>query len=249
MRVLAFDTATSVTSVALRDLEAGVDLSRPDLSRPDLSRLDVSRLDSPAPGARPGHAQKLLEMVHQLLLESGEGWDQVDRIAVGAGPGTFTGLRIGIATAQALAMSAGVELVGVSTLQSLALAAHHREPGCATLAVIDARRGEAFVAGWGADASPLREAPTLAPSVLTPEQLGRVGSDAGTRAGTRTIAVGDGALKFRDRLEGAGVEVPDDDSPLQIVAAREHCEIAMLAEPAVDNRVEPQYLRVPDAEL
>lgn len=241
MRVLAFDTATSLTAVSLRDLdEPGVTLG----AAID-GALDLSLLDSPPPGARPGHAQKLLELVNELLLESGAGWDQVDRIAVGAGPGTFTGLRIGIATAQALAASAGVELVGVSTLRSLALALHDQVPGCAKLAVIDARRGEAFVAGWAADSSPLSAAPALAPSVLGPEQLARVASGAGTS----TIAVGDGALRFRDVLQSAGVEVQAEDSPLQIVSAREHCRIAMLEQPAADSRVEPQYLRVPDAEL
>jgi tRNA threonylcarbamoyladenosine biosynthesis protein TsaB len=241
MRVLAFDTATGVTAVSLRDLdEAGIAGG----GAVD-GALDLSLLDSSAPGARPGHAQKLLELVHELLLDSGEGWDHVDRVAVGVGPGTFTGLRIGIATAQALAASAGVELVGVSTLRSLALAAHDHEPESAKLAVIDARRGEAFVAGWSTDSSPLSAAPALAPSVLSPEQLARVAAGAGTR----TIAVGDGALKFRDLLQSAGVEVPAEDSPLQIVCAREHCRIAMLEQPAVDGRVEPQYLRVPDAEL
>jgi tRNA threonylcarbamoyladenosine biosynthesis protein TsaB len=241
MRVLAFDTATNVTSVAVRDLAEDGRPTTEDAG----PALDLSLLDSPPPGARPGHAQRLLEMVHELLRNSGGGWDQVDRIAVGVGPGTFTGLRIGIATAQALATSAGVELVGVSSLRSLALAACGLEPTCAKLAVIDARRGEAFVAGWSADASPLTQAPAFGPSVLTPQQLERVAAGAGTR----TLAVGDGAIKFGAQLRSAGVQVPDDDSPLHAVCAREHCRLGAMGSPAADHRVEPQYLRIPDAEL
>jgi tRNA threonylcarbamoyladenosine biosynthesis protein TsaB len=168
MNVLAFDTATAATVAAFGDLE---------------------RRDDPPAGTRPGHAQQLLRLIHAALGASGVGWGDVDRIAVGVGPGTFTGLRIGIATAQALAQATGIELVGVSTLASLELAARgvHGEER-AILAVIDARRNEAFVSGAG-----------LMPCVLTPEALGEVaGAVGGRRVGIDSsngvLAVGDGAL-------------------------------------------------------
>ncbi len=215
MNVLAFDTATAATVAALGDLELR---------------------DDPPAGTRPGHAQKLLTLIHALLDASDMGWGQVDRIAVGVGPGTFTGLRIGIATAQALAQSTGIELVGVSTLASLELAARgaHGDE-CAILAVIDARRNEAFVSGAG-----------LSPCVLTPEVLGEV---AGQRASNGVMAVGDGALKFRSQLERAGATVPDDDSPLHRVSAVYHCRLALDAQPTTTGVIEPDYLRQPDAEL
>jgi tRNA threonylcarbamoyladenosine biosynthesis protein TsaB len=97
----------------------------------------VERRDDPAPGERPGHAARLLALVDEVV----PGWDAIERIAVGVGPGGFTGLRIGIATARALAQARDLPLVGVSSLA--ALAAPHDGP---VVAVIDARRGEVFAA-------------------------------------------------------------------------------------------------------
>jgi len=215
MKVLAFDTATAATVAAFGELE---------------------RRDDPPAGARPAHASKLLSLIHAVLAESGAGWQDVERIAVGVGPGTFTGLRIGIASAQALAQATGVELVGVSTLASLELAARTfygaERP---ILAVIDARRSEAFVSGAG-----------LSPCVLTPAALGEV---AGQRASNGVTAVGDGAVKFRSELEQAGARVPADDSPLHRVSAIYHCRLALDAQPTTTGVVEPDYLRQPDAEL
>jgi tRNA threonylcarbamoyladenosine biosynthesis protein TsaB len=238
MRVLAFDTATARTAVALRDIDTGANVCM-------LYELDLAAADDPRPGGRPGHAQRLLSLVDELMKRGGAEWDSIERIAVGVGPGTFTGLRIGIASAQALAAARALPLAGVSTLRSLALSAHERAPERATLAVIDARRGEAFVAGWGAGESPLSAAPALAPRVLTPEQLARIAGSSGTS----TQAVGDGALKFRELLESAGVEVAADESPLHRVSAREHCRLGALAQPSGDGRIEPEYLRLPDAEV
>lgn len=239
MRVLAFDTATARTAVALRDLDDAANVCL-------LATVDLTAVDDPPAGGRPGHAQRLLALIRELLERSDAGWEAVDRIAVGTGPGTFTGLRIGIASAQALAAARALPLVGVSTLRSLALAAHDRDPERATLAVIDARRGEAFLAGWAAGEDPLAAAPALAPCVLTPAELGEL---AAQRADRGAIAVGDGALKFREILERAGAHVPPDDAPWHRVSAREHCRLAALQAPSPDGRVEPAYLRLPDAEI
>ena len=188
--------------------------------------------DDPPVGSRPSHAAALLGLVEDVLARSGAGWVGVDRIAVGVGPGTFTGLRIGVASAQALARGRGLALVGVSTLASLALAAAEagEASGRPPLAVIDARRGEAFAAG-----------PGIAPCVLTPDQLGTIAAGR--------LAVGDGAIKFRAVLEAAGAAVPTDGSELHRVSALWHCRLAESAEPQPLSAVQPDYLRVPDAEL
>jgi tRNA threonylcarbamoyladenosine biosynthesis protein TsaB len=238
MRVLAFDTATALTATALRDLEIDANVCL-------RATLDLVAIDDPPAGGRPGHAQKLLVLIEDLLTRGETGWDTVDRIAVGVGPGTFTGLRIGIAMAQALAAATTTPVVGVSTLSALALAAHDRSPAQAKLAVIDARRGEAFAAGWRAGDDPLRAEPTRGPCVLTPDELERVAAESGSG----TLAVGDGAVKFREILERAGAEVPVAGSPLHRVSAREHCRLATLLAPSQTGIVEPQYLRLPDAEI
>lgn len=241
MRILALDTATARTAVALRDIDAA-------------SGLDLTAADDPPAGARPGHASRLLSLVAGLMQRGGADWESIDRIAVGVGPGTFTGLRIGIASAQALGAASGRPLVGVSTLRSLALAAHEHDPARATLAVIDARRGEAFAAGWAAGEDPLSAAPVLAPCVLAPDQLVRVAAgggvaDAGGAGLGGAQAVGDGALRFRELLERAGMHVPEAESPLHRVSASEHCRLAAVLAPSPDGRLQPEYLRRPDAEI
>src|SRR5947209_3712240 len=102
--ILAFDTASRATTVALWD----------QVHDPCELRDDPDR------GERPTHAIRLMQFVVELLENDARGWEAVERIAVGVGPGTFTGLRIGIATARALARARDLPLVGVSTLQSLA---------------------------------------------------------------------------------------------------------------------------------
>jgi tRNA threonylcarbamoyladenosine biosynthesis protein TsaB len=138
VKVLAFDTATRSTTVALVDSDAGA--------------VTEARDDPPA-GQRPRHTTHLMPLIADVLEQAGCGWEEVDRIAVGVGPGTFTGLRIGVATARALARTRGIDLVGVSTLRSLALGAADEATAhrCdAILAVLDARRGEVFAAAWAA---------------------------------------------------------------------------------------------------
>jgi tRNA threonylcarbamoyladenosine biosynthesis protein TsaB len=218
--VLGFDTATPATAVALlRDGEPAGELRH-----------------DPAAGERPGHAAQLLELVRRVLAGAGTAWGEVDRIAVGEGPGTFTGLRIGVATARALAQATGAELVPVSTLAALA------EPVAApaVLAVLDARRGEAFASGWAGG----RE--VAAPAALAPEALGAL-RPPGASPWT---AVGDGAVRFRPVLEGAGSTVPPDGDPVHRVSAAALCRLAAaVPHGSPPGAVVPRYLRLPDAEI
>lgn len=227
MRVLGFDTATRSTAVALVDREAG---------------LALEARDDPLDGARPGHASRLLQLIADVLERSGAGWESVDRIAVGVGPGTFTGLRIGIATAHALARAREIDLVGVSTLASLAAQVGDAGFDAGILALIDARRGEGFGAAWAPGADPLHAAPVLQPQVIRPQELARAAAGSG-------VAVGDGAVKFRQILTGAGVEVPSDASPLHRVSAVQHCRLAIEQTVEGPDAVLPAYLRRPDAEI
>ena len=210
MTILAFDTATPATTVALSGVGDVVFTARHD----------------PLPGERPGHATRLLPLVARVMERAGVGWDGVDRIAVGVGPGTFTGLRIGIATARALARARSLPLVGVSTLQSLALARPHSDAVPAgldeVLAVLDARRGEVFAATWRMDEAGEFDSALLPPRALAPEAL----AELVTPLGPTTLAIGDGAIAFREVLERSGSFIPEDDSPLHKVTATNHCRLA-----------------------
>jgi tRNA threonylcarbamoyladenosine biosynthesis protein TsaB len=232
VRILALDTATRATAAALASPDGGLLQAR----------------DDPPAGSRPRHATKLLVLAVGLLDEAGLGFADLDRIAVGVGPGTFTGLRIGIATARALARAGEIPLVGVSTLHSLALgalgASGYPLDG-AVAAVLDARRGEVFAAIW--DAASLTETapPQVAPRAFTPQGL----AEALGALRTPVLAVGEGAVEFRSDLECAGVFVPDGESELHRVTAAGHCRIAQRLEPSAPERVRPEYLRLPDAEI
>jgi tRNA threonylcarbamoyladenosine biosynthesis protein TsaB len=189
----------------------------------------------PEPGERPGHATELLGLVDDVLEQAALGPGDVERVAVGVGPGSFTGLRIGIATARGLAQGWGAELAGVSTLRALAAGAD----APLVAAVIDARRGEVFAAAW-------RDATeeVLAPAALAPEAL------AEALAGMRPnpLAVGDGALRFRTTLEPAGAAIPPDGDRLHRISARHVCRLGAEAAPAGRDAVLPRYLRPPDAQ-
>ncbi len=216
------------------------------------------RYDKPEAGERPGHTTQSLTLASELLRQAGIGWGALERIAVGVGPGTFTGLRVGIATARGLAQSLGIEVVGVSSLRVLAQAALQESDSRtrAVLAAIDARRGEAFAAAYDAQGE------LAPPRALPPEDLAAIpGSLEDRSRETRAFgshprfgqhdwwAVGDGALRFRGYLEAIAVAVPADTSPLHRVDAGVLCELALSA-PAGDlEAVLPDYRRRPDAEI
>jgi tRNA threonylcarbamoyladenosine biosynthesis protein TsaB len=189
--------------------------------------------DDPPAGSRGEHASRLLPLVEQALRQGGVGWDDLERIAVGVGPGGFTGLRIGIATARALAQARGLPLVPVSSLAALAAGAD--DPLVA--AVIDARRGEVFAAAYQGGGE------RLPPQAVAPQELA-----ARLRALRAPVqAVGDGAVRFRTELEAAGVAVPADGSAVHRIAAAPLCRLGAAGEPADHDRLLPDYRREPDA--
>ncbi|HEY2719855.1 MAG TPA: tRNA (adenosine(37)-N6)-threonylcarbamoyltransferase complex dimerization subunit type 1 TsaB [Solirubrobacteraceae bacterium] len=241
MIVLGFDTATQATAVAVR-LDDGTTLRG---------------RDSPAPGGHPGHATQLLTMADTLLAQAGIRWSAVQRVAVGVGPGRFTGLRVGIATARGLAQSLSCELVGVSSLHALALPAieegvDRTSPSNAsgTIAVIDARRGEVFAAafaGGGEIAFPRALRPAELEGIV--EQIERDGGPAAVP----WRAVGDGAALYADVLTAAGVDLPAHDSPLHLLDGAAICELGAqagaAAAPDTLAAILPDYRRSPDAAL
>jgi tRNA threonylcarbamoyladenosine biosynthesis protein TsaB len=191
---LAFDTATGAATSALVD-------------------------DGEVLGERVSRAQTLLEDVDALLRQAGAHPTDLDRLAVGLGPGSFTGVRIGLAVARGLALSLELPGAGISTLDALAAGAPDAVP------VIDAKRREIFTVVDGE------------PRVLTPQELP-------IRDGA--VCVGDGALRYRSLLEERGAVVPPDDDERHLPRARFHAQLA--GDPGPVDELEPLYLRVPDAD-
>jgi tRNA threonylcarbamoyladenosine biosynthesis protein TsaB len=170
-------------------------------------------------GERETKAGAVLAAADALLTEAGHVAGDLDRIVCGVGPGSFTGIRIGLAVARGLALALDLPLAGVSTLAAL------REGAPGSLPVIDGSRKEVFTLIDGE------------PVVIRPEHL---------KPAPGTLCVGDGAVRYRAVLEAAGAEVPPDSSELHLVRARFHAGLATDFGPA--ELVEPLYLRIPDAE-
>jgi tRNA threonylcarbamoyladenosine biosynthesis protein TsaB len=192
--VLAFDTATDVATIAL--VQSGNVL-----------------------GERRSRAVRMLEEADTLLTEAGLERDALEGLVVGTGPGSYTGLRIGLVTARALAFALDIPVAGVSTLAALAAGAPGAEP------LIDGRRGELFARG------------SQGPFVVPAEAL---------RIEPGTVYVGDGAVCYRELLEQAGGEVPAADDPRHVPWARHHVGLAKTF--GAPDLAEPIYLRLPDAE-
>lgn len=215
----------------------GFDTATPNLAVAASLDGEVAFESSVAPaGGRPRHAALLLPEIERAA-ESIGGWERVGQLAVGIGPGTFTGLRIGVATARALALGHSLPLAAVGSLQALAVGIGGERPA---LAVFDARRGEVFAQLCNAGGAAI-----WAPLVLAPEALAeRLSAEP---AGV--VAAGDGSIRFRDELEAAGADVLGDDAPQHRLSAAIVCELGAGAAVAGPECLEPLYLRRPDAEL
>lgn len=192
----------------------------------------------PAGDGRPLHTAALLEELGRAVGAAG-GWGEVELIAVGLGPGIFTGLRVGVATAKGLGLARDLPVSGAGTLDALARGLGEAAPERARVAAIDARRGEAYASAWSSDGERLWE-----PLVCPPEELGERLAALPEAA----ICAGSGAIRFRQQLTSRGVEIPDDAEPVHRVAARHVCALATAVAGEEESApVAPIYLRPPDA--
>jgi tRNA threonylcarbamoyladenosine biosynthesis protein TsaB len=221
MFVLGVDTATDYAVVGVTDDGQVV--------------REVSR--GPGPDRRPRHSEVLLPEIERSVEAAG-GWSRIERIAVGIGPGSFTGLRIGISTARALAHGHDLPLAPVESLAALARGISKRTESEFILPVFDARRGEAFASLFAHDGEELWPATVLPPAVLA-QRVRELGSPP--------LAAGDGALRFGQELEAAGATVAPPEDPIHRVAARHVCAVGEAAVEAPGDQVQPLYLRPPDA--
>ena len=222
--ILALETATTACSAALCAADGSVVAER------------VSR-DGPA------HSQLLLPFVHDILAEAGAGWDDVETVAVGLGPGAFTGLRIGIATARALGQADGrAGLAGVPTLAALALAladASEESPGGRLVPLIDGRRREVFAAVFERTDGGVRQVEDFAvvPADGLAEWLAARGD---------VVTGGDGAVLYGELLPATARRVAGIVAPTAAMVGR---AVACGAPGLVrgPDAVLPIYGRAPDA--
>jgi tRNA threonylcarbamoyladenosine biosynthesis protein TsaB len=218
MTILGFDTSTAASSAAVLQDDGQVIESLPAPGRL---------------GQRPAHASELMPAIDDVMGRAGVGFGDLGAIAVGVGPGTFTGLRIGVATARALAKANELPLRAVSSLAALAAGM----TGPSRLALIDAKRGEVYAALFEGDEERWPPAALGIDALLTRLQ----------DVATTPLAAGDGSLRFRDELEAAGVAVAPAESPLHVVSAGHLCRCAIGAPDVEPEQVVPNYLREPDA--
>lgn len=188
----------------------------------------------------PQHATALLGEIERAVEVAG-GWPAIDRVAVGVGPGSFTGLRVGIATARALGSSRDLPLSGIGTLDALARGLAERASASQRcLAVLDARRGELAAAVYSAAGERL-----WGPWLGAPDELAARIPELSEVA----LCGGSGAVRFRELLTNRAVEIPDDADPVHRVAARHVCALAASGQEAEESgSIVPIYLRSPDAE-
>ena len=221
--ILALETATTACSVALCAADGSV-------------VAETVALEGPA------HTQRLLPGVHEVLEAAAASWSDVGTVAVGLGPGAFTGLRIGIATARALAQADGkADLAGVPTLATLALALADapEASGRRLVPLIDGRRREVFAAVFERDGAGLRQVEDV--SVLRADDL------AGWLAARGDVVTGgDGAVLYGELLPGSALPATGVVAPTAAMVGR---AVACGAPGLVTgpDAVLPLYGRTPDA--
>ncbi|MDX0625184.1 tRNA (adenosine(37)-N6)-threonylcarbamoyltransferase complex dimerization subunit type 1 TsaB [Sinorhizobium medicae] len=207
MFVLAIDTSGAGCFAAVYDGGAGKLLA--------CAGADIGR----------GHAERLMEFVDEALSASGRELAEIDRIAVTTGPGSFTGIRVGVAAARGLALALAKPAVGITTLRAVAESESLKQNGQPVLAVIDAKREEVYLQAFDASGRPQGEA-----EILSVEKARlRFSGFAGTICGSGAHAV-----------TGAAGGKPDE------VDMETLARLGAMADPA-SAPAKPLYLRGPDA--
>lgn len=218
MKLLAIDTSSSATVVVAADGD----------------RLAV-REHRPSGRERPQHTASSLVLANEALREIALGWDDLVRIGVGIGPGSFTGLRSGIAAAAGLARSLGCGVVAVPTTLQYAHAVRAALPSAgAVLAVVDGRRGELFAERFS--------------NGLAGAGLERIRRDELAMLGdlTGVLACGDGAVLEAAAFSGLGAEMPANPA-LNMLQASSLAALTADGDPVDPDAVRPVYGRDADA--
>jgi tRNA threonylcarbamoyladenosine biosynthesis protein TsaB len=207
MIVLGLDTCLSSCSVAVLDGERVLASAREVMAR--------------------GHQERLAPMAQAVMAETGLGFDKLDRIAVTVGPGSFTGLRVGIAFAKGLALALDKPAVGIGTLEALAAEAEGL-----VFPAIDARRGQLYLQAFENGRA------LMAPDALGAETA--AARIAELSVGRPFTLVGSGAALLAELMPSARVVAAEGADARQVVR---------LATGRAPSPLKPLYLRAPDAKL
>ncbi len=216
MRCLAIDTALNGCSACVLETGATEPLA--------METLPIER----------GHAEALLPLVERVMAHVEGGFASLDRVAVTVGPGSFTGLRVGISAARAIALAANVPCVGVTTLAAYAAPLIMQQDASVSVAAIDARHGQVYV-----QAVAPRSMTLITPRIAPVREAVRMLGQASIRV------VGTGAEIFAQDARAFGLNVISSDPapcPDIVYVAR----LGLVADPA-SAPPRPYYLRAPDA--
>ena len=216
MKILAIDTALGAVSACVLDDE--------DVDAESVESIVMER----------GHAEALAPLIDRVVSRVEGGFAALSRVAVTVGPGSFTGLRVGIAAARGVGIACDIPVVGVSTLAALAAPLILEKSPDFVASAIDARHGNVFIAAFAPDGRTVVE-----PHIATAREAARV-----LRAG-RVRLVGSGAALVAREAANAGVSVEiDDENPVPdiVFVAR----LGLLADPLLAPP-RPLYLKAPDA--
>ncbi|MFT6580967.1 MAG: tRNA threonylcarbamoyladenosine biosynthesis protein TsaB [Alphaproteobacteria bacterium] len=242
MNILALDSATSACSVAVWKGDGIASRRMEKMTR--------------------GHAVRLMPMAQEAMADAGLAFDQLDMVATTIGPGGFTGLRIGLAGARAIAMAAAIPIIGFTTFQVIAHqsmmgvgSSKTAGPKAPLLVVLDARRSDFYFQIFGSDGSPVTQPAAASVDAIAAAIAAKVASEASNdalapEASNDALAVcGDGADLIMDALRDQGARVHRVDGPDTPDAAT----VATLAYKGAPwdpmSPPEPLYLRPPDAAL
>lgn len=175
MKLLAVDTAAEICAACVHDTARGVVVGE--------RSIDIGK----------GHAEHLMDVIEGALDAAGIGYSGIDRLAVSVGPGSFTGVRVGVAAVRGLALALGVPAIGVTTLEAIAAETAGKAPGRPVLVAIDARRGEVYAQLFDAAGRPVG-----LPAAMQPADAGALIVDA------ETVVAGSGSELVLPHGGGAG---------------------------------------------
>ncbi len=219
MNILAFDTCMAACSAAL------------------ICGGDVKQLHARFAPMERGHAEALFPMIEAVMDEAGLAFAELSRIAVTRGPGTFTGVRVGVAAGRGLALGCEASLVAATSLEVMALGCVERlgeeQCGRGILIAHDARRGELYVQSFDGEGRALS-----GPVLAAPAEAARLAGEGGLVAGSGATLVADEAERLGLTIRAA---LPD------LLPDARHLARLAIARAPMSKPVSPLYLRAPDA--